>query len=421
MTRGGKYRAVAEFVKNYVLNHPNMNKLLPNLSNIWVLYTYNFPHFYKSMNDEQKQLSQSLPYYILGYMVINKNNLNTDTVHFIDFINTRIRGHNFAKQMIKSYERLQKHIYVLPEEIKYGSVGFWAKFFRQKYKIDTFDGLNQFAENLQIIDKIQWQHLQHTLDKERYKMFAHYHKAIKQPYIELKTFLNNKLYPMCYALEVQGNPFPHEIQHLIESNCNMTRWHIPTSQNVQKYWTNNLISESDRMDRAYDENTFDMHQEHTQWCSIIRNLSDSIFRCWNKGARVRKEFLLISELSVFNDTDILIAEYEESLMKLRVNLEKLKMVNGLKFAEENLNTIKQTYKAMKQTIYKRKLSLCMDEDKKLDQYYVDVSQYISESSQQFIRNIKQNGVCRIDWSVLDENLLPNLNIICVEVVKSFLF
>lgn len=114
---------LSEFVENEILLSKNKNLLLRNLSQIHILVGMlesenllnNFEKKWKDILSE-KQYSSLLnnKYFVLGYLLtINSDHSSEQTskhIHFIEFIDTRIRGYNLASLMIENYSASAKTV-----------------------------------------------------------------------------------------------------------------------------------------------------------------------------------------------------------------------------------------------------------------------------------------------------------------------
>ena len=67
---------------------------------------------------------------VLGAMIVTPSKSKPEAYHFIEFIDTFVRGHNVAKRMIREYEKMNEEIVLIPRDISC-YVGYWSKFFRQ--------------------------------------------------------------------------------------------------------------------------------------------------------------------------------------------------------------------------------------------------------------------------------------------------
>ena len=156
--------SLKEFVDNEIYKHPNWNIYLPKLSNIHVLvankcfeqYLREGEKSWKDIMGEKYEFLEKNDKYILGWMYINpekeKNN------HYIDFIDSRIKGYNIAKIMINKYEE-EKGVQLFPEEIIDSSAKYWLKMIRgdgliYKSDIDTFIEENSINKG-----RINWESL----------------------------------------------------------------------------------------------------------------------------------------------------------------------------------------------------------------------------------------------------------------------
>ncbi len=120
--------SIIEFITNTILTHPNAGSLFRKLSKIFVLIAMKYSECYLKKNEKSWKDVMSLEQYgklntnnsyIIGYILIDDDN-------FIDFIDTRIRGHNIAKYMMsRYYEKFS--IILQPKEIIKSAVKYWLK------------------------------------------------------------------------------------------------------------------------------------------------------------------------------------------------------------------------------------------------------------------------------------------------------
>jgi len=84
------------------------------------------------MNEKQYKLLETNQQYVIGYMLVDDTH-GEDEHHYIDFINTRLKGHNIADLMIRKYvnEIMDNSNvftnYLYPREILYSARGYWKK------------------------------------------------------------------------------------------------------------------------------------------------------------------------------------------------------------------------------------------------------------------------------------------------------
>lgn len=100
-------------------------------------------------------------------MLISKTTTQTDNgdFHYIDIIDILVRGHNFAKIMIRKYENLHD-VSLLPLEIIQSSVGYWMKIL----DVETLADLDSYIDNLSVdIKVIKWDELYNQLLEEQNK------------------------------------------------------------------------------------------------------------------------------------------------------------------------------------------------------------------------------------------------------------
>lgn len=116
--------------------------------------------------------------FVLGFMLLSPNSQNG--VHFIECIDTRVRGLNVARSMILKYENevavtekipqrfgviqvLPKC--VLPKDIASSSAIYWKKYFQRRYDINNLHKLQELCEFLGLREYVTWYHLEKLLEE----------------------------------------------------------------------------------------------------------------------------------------------------------------------------------------------------------------------------------------------------------------
>lgn len=163
------FETIKEFIENCIYKHPNKNLLLPQLSNLFVLVcdtnSEKFYHNNKSLknclSDEQYEFLQKNDKYILGYIwVSDQKSKNDKNIHYIEFIDTRLKGCNIAEHMMSQYEgyinsdNVDNNCLLLPKEIIDTAVGYWIKnlnFLGTKKETEQYISDKKLKE-----DKINW-------------------------------------------------------------------------------------------------------------------------------------------------------------------------------------------------------------------------------------------------------------------------
>lgn len=129
------YDVIMEFISNVINKHPNKDILLPNLSNILVIIANKYSEDYLRnselswdyiLNKEQYDFLSKNKKYIIGWMYIDPSKNYKSNVHYIDFIDTIVRGYNLAKKMINKYEK-NNNVKLYPQEIIPSSAKYWIK------------------------------------------------------------------------------------------------------------------------------------------------------------------------------------------------------------------------------------------------------------------------------------------------------
>jgi len=157
--------ALEEFVKNYVLNHNNSGYLLQNLSNLYVIRAIKGSDSYSKegeknwsdiLNRNQYDLLKSNREYIVGLMLVSKP---TETLHRIEFIDTRVPKLHLAKHLMNLY---QKHSVdndcelFFPGEIIDTAKLYWKQYLYENHHIEHKDQLDSFRKSESIEKFTDW-------------------------------------------------------------------------------------------------------------------------------------------------------------------------------------------------------------------------------------------------------------------------
>jgi len=126
--------------KNYLYrqSNPNYEIVINSLPDVYVLVAdmnqekdcnKKWKDF---MGENQYKILERNQQYVIGYMLVDDTH-GKDEHHYIDYINTRLRGHNIADLMIRKYvnEIMDNSNvftnYLYPKEILYSARGYWKK------------------------------------------------------------------------------------------------------------------------------------------------------------------------------------------------------------------------------------------------------------------------------------------------------
>ena len=82
------------------------------------------------LNTQQLKWMDDTGVVILGAMIVTPSVSNPKLFHFIEYIDTFVRGHNVAKRMISEYETINDGLCLIPRDITC-NVGYWTKFFEK--------------------------------------------------------------------------------------------------------------------------------------------------------------------------------------------------------------------------------------------------------------------------------------------------
>jgi hypothetical protein len=149
----------------YVLvAHGPSNKLVPPSEKKWS----------DILDEEQNVVLQKHHAFVIAWMLMSpKSPVGT---HFIEYIESRVRGYNLADCMIKKYENElavteetnRNHIgcvqikpkCVLPREVTLQSSQFWCKYFKRRFDVRDKKGLCELAQTLKIENLVYWHFLE---------------------------------------------------------------------------------------------------------------------------------------------------------------------------------------------------------------------------------------------------------------------
>jgi len=122
------------------------------------------------MNEEKYKALKINQQYVIGYMLVNDTH-DEDEHHYIEFINTRLRGHNIADLMIRKYvnEIMDNSNvftnYLYPQIIVNSASGYWRKQLKFIFdividhdanKISAFDTHNKILKLCNIKMRVDW-------------------------------------------------------------------------------------------------------------------------------------------------------------------------------------------------------------------------------------------------------------------------
>lgn len=166
-----------EFLDRYVNKHVNKIWLMFQLSNLYVLIgrkssdnivMESEKKWVEIMPPDEYQYMEKNKRYILGYILIRGESKGNKKNHYIDLIDTRLKGHNLAHHMIEQYERsmLNNNGLLLPYEIIESSKNYWKNYFSM-LDIESTEELDDFIKREQLeCDNVKWEHLKKALSIE---------------------------------------------------------------------------------------------------------------------------------------------------------------------------------------------------------------------------------------------------------------
>ena len=159
------YTILKDFWDNFIHFQPNKGIFLRDFSNLYVLIGCNSDdtlcekHEKKwsdvlSANEYQKMLNNTQ--YILGFILIDDSNKDEiNRVHYIEYIDTCLKGYNIADLMISKYQNMFD-VTLEPKEIINSAVLFWKKRFQcddhKLYEDDIDYYINEYNLDKNIIN-----------------------------------------------------------------------------------------------------------------------------------------------------------------------------------------------------------------------------------------------------------------------------
>jgi hypothetical protein len=168
---------IKDFI-DYIYLQPNCVTLITQLSELYVLVAEwgGNKEWKDFMNKEQYKILKTNQQYVIGYMLVNDTH-GKDEHHYIDFINTRLKGHNIADLMIRKYvseimddgDILFNYLY--PQEIIYSAAGYWRKKLDWIFAFDDYsspDIIDKIKISLNIKMELKWDNLIDLLFAEEF-------------------------------------------------------------------------------------------------------------------------------------------------------------------------------------------------------------------------------------------------------------
>ena len=156
-----------EFMKNIVMSKKydnGNNKMLADLSDIYVLIAKNdFPIEKVNATKDKKNITKTKNY-VLGYIwlchwVLEREMHKDFPYHFINFIDSRIPGLNIAEYMIEQFEQSETERLLLPYQVIIGAVNYWKKYFQKKFGIKNKFDLEKMISDFNLENEVNWNYL----------------------------------------------------------------------------------------------------------------------------------------------------------------------------------------------------------------------------------------------------------------------
>jgi len=99
------------------------------------------------LNTQQLKWMDETGVVILGAMIVTPSVSNPKLFHFIEYIDTFVRGHNVAKRMISEYEKINDGLCLIPRDITC-NVGYWTKFFQKNVEWFCYNDPRVYYRNV---------------------------------------------------------------------------------------------------------------------------------------------------------------------------------------------------------------------------------------------------------------------------------
>lgn len=163
------YDCIKEFIDNYISEHNRKEYLICRLSDMHILFAAKSSEnllrddertFKDILSSEQCEHIERNRFYIIGFMIMS--DYTTKDTHFIEYIDTRLRGYRLAEHMMnKYYEYNKKHC--LPYEILYSSEKYWSNIMN----CYSMEDVNEIYTEYNIDkDKVYWKPLLEMIESE---------------------------------------------------------------------------------------------------------------------------------------------------------------------------------------------------------------------------------------------------------------
>lgn len=157
------FDVINEFLENYICAHPNKGTLIKNLSNMYVLMAVKNPFWNRKLSKSEKYLLDTNSRYIIGFIDPIRF---TENIHYIYYIDTRLREMNIGRYMINKYNYEMNNnlseevVHLLPQEVVETAAGYWKNFFVEEYECHNVEDLDNLIEQLDLGGHdLKWQHM----------------------------------------------------------------------------------------------------------------------------------------------------------------------------------------------------------------------------------------------------------------------
>ena len=115
--------------------------------------------------------------YVIAWMLMSPT--HPVETHFIEYVESRVRGYNLADCMIKKFEnevavieeKNNNHVgcvqirakCVLPKQVTLQSSVYWCKYFRKRFEITDKEALRALVKNMHLESYVYWHYLENRL------------------------------------------------------------------------------------------------------------------------------------------------------------------------------------------------------------------------------------------------------------------
>lgn len=165
-----------EFITEYIMKQEDRHLRLRyyNNTSIYYIVKEDVETWKGSLTDEQVDKLMNDGYLAVGY-ITSTNSTILNSVRFVEYIDTFVRGKNIALHMMKDVGKYVK--YVLPRQPSLSSVSYWRRYIMKMY---GYDNIHELIEDIELYkENANWSDLIRHCNSLLYTS----HDALRQ-YIE---------------------------------------------------------------------------------------------------------------------------------------------------------------------------------------------------------------------------------------------